>query len=113
MNQTTPPTPPMPHLRNNINKNSLLTHLDGQLVLQKLQIEVQVRLGHLFVTPAGKFGQNARGHVDNETILAIQQIQERSPYNFLVLGAVFMEYIHASTILLQEVINHHQNILYG
>jgi len=47
------------------------THVAGQLILQELQIEVQVGLGHGLMAPAGELGEDARRHVDNEAILTV------------------------------------------
>ena len=48
------------------------TYADGELIFQPLQVEVEVRLGHLLLTPAAKFGENSRCHVDDETVRPVE-----------------------------------------
>lgn len=89
------------------------TYIGGQLILEELQVEVKIGLGHGLVTPAGKLGQNARCHVDNEAILTVQQIEEWTPDTLLDLARCLMEEIHTRTILLQQIVQQHKYILNG
>jgi len=89
------------------------THVAGQLILQELQIEVQVGLGHGLMAPAGELGEDARRHVDNEAILAVQQVEERTPDALLQLAGRLMEQIHPGAILLQQIVEQHEYVLDG
>lgn len=89
------------------------TYVKRQLILQPLQIEVQIGLGHLLGRPASQLGQNARRHIDDEAVLAVQQIQERTPDVLLASGRVLVEDVDARAILLEQIVDQHENVLDG
>ena len=89
------------------------THLVRQLILQPLQVEGQIRLVHLLTAAAGQLGQDVGRHVDDESVLTVQQVQEGAPDALLALVSIVKEHVHASTVLLQDVINQHQHVLDG
>lgn len=78
------------------------TYADGKLILQPLQVEVQVGLGHLLLTPAGELRENSRRHVDDEAVGAVQEGQERSPDVLLALRGVVQEDLDTRAILLKR-----------
>ena len=77
------------------------TYSCGELILQPLQVEVKIRLWHLFRAPASQLGEDSRSHVDDEAIGAVQEGQEWSPDIFLALWSVVYEDFNASSILLK------------
>lgn len=89
------------------------TYLERELVFEPLQVEVQVGLGHLLASPASQLGEDPRRHVDDEPVLAVQQVQERPPDALLAPGGVLVEDLDAGAILLQQIVNHHQDVLDG
>lgn len=78
-----------------------LTYGDDELVLEPLQVEVDVRLGHLLVAPAGQLGEDSRRHVDDEAVRAVQERQERRPDVLLALRGVVQEDFDAAAVLLR------------
>lgn len=71
---------------------------------------MQVGLVHELFGPAGDLGDDARGHVHDEAVLAVQQVQEREPQGVAFASGVFMENLHASLILLKQNIAHNYTI---
>lgn len=45
-----------------------LTYSNSKLILEPLQVESEVRFGHLIVTPASELSDDSRSHVDDEAI---------------------------------------------
>lgn len=74
---------------------------------------MQIRLWHLFARPTSQFSQNTGRHVHNETILSVQQIQKWSPNILFALRCIIVEDLDARTVLLQQIIDHDQNVLNG
>lgn len=90
------------------------THVLRQLILQELQIERQIGLGHLHRRrPARQLGQHARRHVHDEAVVAVQQIQERAPDVLLARQRKLVEDLDAMAVLLQQIVDQHQNVLDG
>lgn len=78
------------------------TYSDGELILKPLQVEGEVRLGHLIVSPASQFSDNSRRHVNDEAIRAVEERQERPPNGLLASRSIIQEDINASAILLKS-----------
>lgn len=89
------------------------THLVRQLVLEPLQVEVQIGLVHLLAAAARQLGQDVGRHVDDEAVLAVQQVEEGAPDALLALDAVADEHLDAGPVLLQDVVDQHQHVLDG
>lgn len=77
------------------------TYADGELILEPLQVEVKVGLGHLLLSPASELSENSRRHVDDEAVGAVQQGQEGSPDVLLALRCVIQEDLNTRAILLK------------
>lgn len=78
-----------------------LTHVDCKLIFEPLQVEMKIGLRHLILSPAGKFCENSRRHINDETIRTIQKRKEWSPDIFLAFWSVFQKYFNSWSILLK------------
>lgn len=77
--------------------------MERKLILEPGQIKVKVCLWHRFVSPAGQFGKNTCYHVHDEAILAIQQVQERTPGALLSTICMVVKDFNTTTILLHKI----------
>lgn len=90
-------------MRQNSTKKCLdSTYSCSQLIFKPLQVKVQIRFGHLILTPACNLSNNFRGHMYNETIRTIKEREEWAPNGFFALSSVVQENFNASVIFLKN-----------
>lgn len=70
------------------------------MVLKPSKVKVQVGALHGLGTPAGQLGDDPRGHVDNESVWAIQQVEEGAPHGLTLASCVLTENIDTAAVLL-------------
>lgn len=63
---------------------------------------MQVGAFHWFLRPAGDFRDDPGCHIRNVAVLTVQQVEERPPDGFVVLGGVLVEYFDTFRILLNN-----------
>lgn len=73
-----------------------------QLIFQPGKVKLQVRAIHQFLAPAGNLCNYPWCHVHNESIRAIQEIQERTPHWFSLLWRMLSENFYTWVVLLKR-----------
>jgi len=74
-----------------------------QLVLEPGEVKVQVGALHGLRTPAGQFGDDPRGHVDDKAVGAVQQVEEWAPHGLTLARCVLTENLDTAAVLLFQI----------
>lgn len=75
-------------------------YLRFQLVLEPSQVEMQIGAVHGRLRPTRNFRDDSRGHVGDEAVLTVQEVQKRPPDAFFFFLRVLMEYLNTTSIFL-------------
>lgn len=78
-----------------------ITYIDRELVLEPGQVELKILLLHEFGSPASHLGNDTSSHVDDESVRAVQQVQELAADGLVFSDRVLSEYLHSASVFLK------------
>lgn len=76
------------------------SYLHLKLVFQPRQVEVEIGTFHWSLRPASDLGDDSGGHIGDEAVLPVQQVQEGTPDRFLCPVRKVVEDFDTGTVLL-------------